>query len=178
MDLDFKSVKALASSTRLEILNNVLEEEATTTGISDKLDKSKSTVSDHLKVLVDAGLVEKDEEEGRRRVIYSPTDKACAIVKGRERKVKFSVVSTALTSITGLVLLGRTFVPSKPQERLASADSQMMMQDATETASNAAASGLSPAEMAVVVIGFGLLVTSALLLSYTYLMKKIGEVND
>jgi DNA-binding transcriptional ArsR family regulator len=105
MDLDFKSVKALSSPTRLEILNRVLDEEATTTKLSDELDKSKSTVSSHLKVLTESGLLEKDEEEGRRRVVYRPTDKAKAIVQGKERKVKFSVVSSALTAAGGIFFL-------------------------------------------------------------------------
>lgn len=105
MDLDYDSVRALASPTRLKILNMVLEEEATTTKISDKLDKSKSTVSSHLKVLTESGLLEKDDEKGRRRVIYRPTDKAEAIVEGRERKVKFSIVSSALTGAGGLFLI-------------------------------------------------------------------------
>ena len=107
MDLDYDSVKALASPTRLKMLNTVLDEEATTTKLSNELDKSKSTVSSHLKVLVDAGLLEKDEEEGRRRVIYRPTSKAEAVVNGREKKVKFSVVSSALTAVGGLFFLSR-----------------------------------------------------------------------
>jgi len=98
MDLDYKSVRALASPTRLEILRKVLNEEATTTKLSEDLEKSKSTVSSHLKVLTESGLLEKDEEEGRRRVVYRPTGKAKAIAENRERKVKFSVMSSALTA--------------------------------------------------------------------------------
>lgn len=98
MDLDYKSVKALASPTRLEILRKVLNEEATTTKLSEDLEKSKSTVSSHLKVLTESGLLEKDEEEGRRRVVYKATGKAKAIAENRERKVKFSVMSSALTA--------------------------------------------------------------------------------
>jgi len=105
MDLDYKSVKALSSPTRLEILKMVLDEEATTTKISDELDKSKSTISSHLDVLTDSGLLEKDEEEGRRRVVYRPTSKAEAIANGRERKVKFSVVSSALTAFGGAAFI-------------------------------------------------------------------------
>ena len=105
MDLDYKSVKALSSPTRLEILKMVLDEEATTTKISDELDKSKSTISSHLDVLTDSGLLEKDEVEGRRRVVYRPTSKAEAIANGRERKVKFSVVSSALTAFGGVAFI-------------------------------------------------------------------------
>ncbi len=107
MDLDYDSVKALASPTRLKILNMVLDEEATTTKLSKELDKSKSTVSSHLKVLTDSGLLDKDEEEGRRRVVYRPTNKAEAIINGREKKVKFSVVSSALTAVGGVFFLTR-----------------------------------------------------------------------
>jgi DNA-binding transcriptional ArsR family regulator len=107
MDLDYDSVKALASPTRLKILNMVLDEEATTTKLSKELDKSKSTVSSHLKVLTDSGLLNKDEEEGRRRVVYRPTNKAEAIINGREKKVKFSVVSSALTAVGGVFFLTR-----------------------------------------------------------------------
>ena len=105
MDLDFKSIKALASPTRLEILNKVFDEEATTTKLSKDLGKSKSTISNHLKVLTESGLLEKDEKEGRKRVIYQPTSKAKAIVEGKERKVKFSVISSALSAVGGAFLI-------------------------------------------------------------------------
>lgn len=108
MDLDFKSIKALASPTRLEILNKVFDEEATTTKLSKDLGKSKSTVSNHLKVLTESGLLEKDEEEGRKRVIYQPTSKAKAIVEGKERKVKFSVLSSALSALGGAFLINES----------------------------------------------------------------------
>ena len=121
MNIGFDSVRALASPTRLEILSIVLnEDEATTTKISDELGKSKSTVSSHLKVLKEADLLEKDEEEGRRRVIYNPTDKSKAIVEGKERKVKFSITSSALTAAGGAILLSRgsTGLTGKVGERV------------------------------------------------------------
>lgn len=126
MNIGFDSVRALASPTRLEILSIVLnEDEATTTKISDELDKSKSTVSSHLKVLKEADLLEKDEEEGRRRVIYNPTDKSKAIVEGKERKVKFSITSSALTAAGGAILLSRglTGLTGRVGERLSDAAS-------------------------------------------------------
>lgn len=105
MDLDFKTVRALSSPTRIKILRHAMEEEATTTKLSREVGKSKSTISSHLEKLVRADLLEKDKEEGRKRVVYRPTDKSKAIVNGRTKKVKFSVVSSAVTAITGLVLL-------------------------------------------------------------------------
>lgn len=105
MELDFKSIRALSSPTRLKILHKVLENESTTTQLSDELDKSKSTISSHLKDLTEAGLLEKDKKESRRRVVYSPTRKAEAIVKGKERKVKFSVASSVFSAVGGTFLI-------------------------------------------------------------------------
>lgn len=103
MELDFRTIKALSSPTRIAILDRLLEKDATPTSLSEDLDKSKSTVSSHLSVLLDAGLVEKDEEEGRRRVVYSPTRKAATIVEGRERRIRFSVTSAI---VSAFLLLG------------------------------------------------------------------------
>lgn len=104
MELDFDTVKALSSRTRIRILNAALEKESTPTDLSDKVGKSKSTVSSHLDKLQNAGLLEKDQVEGRRRVIYKPTSKTKAIIKGRNRKVKFSILSTVSTAWIGLGL--------------------------------------------------------------------------
>lgn len=204
MDLDFKSVKALASPTRLEILNKVLDEEATTTKLSDDLDKSKSTVSSHLKVLTESGLLEKDEEEGRRRVVYRPTEKARAIVEGRERKVKFSVVSSALTA-AGAVVTFNQFFRRRAEEALQSYSAEtesgamtamdqtapgsggggmgtMSMETANRTAEKAANATTAPTdpsifqtEQALLVLGIGLLTTSALAIGYAYALNRLRD---
>lgn len=177
MDLDFKSVKALASPTRLEIINEVLEKEATTTGLADDLGKSKSTVSSHLKVLTESGLLEKDEEDGRRRVVYRPTDKARAIANGKERKVKFSVVSSALTGFAGVFVLSRPL-----SSRLTSASGgdvgamdtgQMAVQSMDRAAETASSSQGLPVEQALIVLGAGLLVTSVMAFGYGFIINKI-----
>lgn len=101
MELDFQTVKALSSPTRIKILNEALSGEPTPTELSDKVDKSKSTVSSHLDQLQEAGLLEKDSEKGRRRVVYQPTSKTEAIIEGRSRKVKFSLTSSIVSGWIG-----------------------------------------------------------------------------
>lgn len=195
MDLDFKSVKALASPTRIEILNMVLDEEATTTKLSNELDKSKSTVSSHLKVLTESGLLEKDQEDGRRRVIYRPTSKAKAIIQGKERKVKFSVVSSALTTLAAVFVLNRSVTDkisggkeyaarALEQESAGAMDSggaDIMMQTA-EKANQTAKTSADVAqtatqnfqmEQALIVLGTGLLVTSVLALGYGFILSRL-----
>lgn len=122
MELDFKSIRALSSPTRLKILNKVLEQDSTTTQLSEDLDKSKSTISSHLKELNEAGLLEKDKKEGRRRVVYSPTRKAEAIVKGKERKVKFSVASSVFSAVIGTFLIWKEIARRKASKALQSAE--------------------------------------------------------
>jgi len=106
MELDFASIKALSSTTRLRMLHELLDTDATPTELSERVDRSKSTVASHLDVLVDAGLVEKDAVEGRRRVVYSPTRKARIILNGGERRVRFTVGSVVLS---GLLTVGAVY---------------------------------------------------------------------
>lgn len=102
MELDFETVKALSSPTRLRILKEVLERPVTPTQVSEKVGRTKSTVSTHLSKLWEAGLVERDEKKGRRRVVYTPTSKAKTISKGRSRKVDFTILSSSVLSATGI----------------------------------------------------------------------------
>ncbi|QGA81022.1 ArsR/SmtB family transcription factor [Candidatus Nanohalobium constans] len=104
MELDFDTVKALSSQTRIQILHETVSKEPTPTDISKSIDRSKSTVSSHLSKLQEAGLVEKDEVDGRRRVIYRATDKTETILKGKNQKVKFSILSTVSSIWIGVGL--------------------------------------------------------------------------
>mgnify|MGYP006273970167 FL=1 len=117
MDVDFKTVKALSSRTRIKILNFALENEATPTRISREIDRSKSTVSSHLEKLVSSGLLEKDSKEGRKRVVYRPTEKCRSIVEGKTRKVKFSVTSSIISALAGLALVFSGTSYQRPAER-------------------------------------------------------------
>lgn len=109
MEMDFKTVKALSSQTRIQILNCILERERTPTEISKDVNKSKSTVSSHLEKLLESELIVKNKEDGRKRVIYEPTNKAEHIVKGKEKKVRFSITSSIISTLAGFGLLFSTF---------------------------------------------------------------------
>ena len=190
MELDFKTVKALSSPTRIEILRSALDGETTTTQISDELGKSKSTVSNHLQTLSDAGLLDKDEVEGRKRVSYVPTGKAKAIVEGRERNVKFSIATGFLFAIVGTAAAGRyatsTFglmsgasrdmsaQTSEPQMGAMMADSAERSADLASTGGSEAASVFQP-ELVFLAAGILFLSTSALAFAYGYLMNRLGK---
>ncbi len=180
MELDFDAVKALSSPTRIRILNSVMEKDATPTGISDKVGKSKSTVSSHLTKLHEAGLVEKDEEDGRKRVVYRPTKKAETIVNGKERKVKFSLTGSA---ISGLAAVGigayslNQIGKQKAQEEAVTAMNamdQMGAMDAAKAPKAAAESGLVSADL-FLFLALGLFGISFISFVYGYTMRKLGN---
>lgn len=154
MEIDFDTVKALSSPTRLEILDYSLKSEATPTKLSRELDKSKSTVSNHLEKLTEAGLLEKDSEEGRKRVVYRPTSQTRAIVKGRKRKMSFSLVTSLAGIGVGSILLLRALNPvsslTGTREQMESAGADMMAQSAdTATTGAEAASQSLPSEFLI-----------------------------
>lgn len=179
MELDFKTIKALSSPTRIQIMNKVMEKECTPTEISNELGKSKSTVSSHLETLIKAELVEKDSEEGRRRVIYEPTDKACDIVNGKERKVKFSVVSSALTLVLGIGSLISVLPFSSVQEDEldSSGDFDAMTEqevpEVEEEAGQFLFEELAVTEMGLIVFGLLMISLGFASLLYSYLLRKL-----
>lgn len=128
MNLDFETIRALSSPTRIRILSQSLKSEATTTQLSREIDKSKSTVSSHLETLVNSGLLEKDEEDGRKRVVYRPTKKAEAIVQGKQRKVRFSVASSTVSTLIGVAL----FFPARTVQEQERSGPGIMMNEAVE----------------------------------------------
>lgn len=187
MELDFKSIRALSSPTRLKILKKVMEKESTTTKLSDELGKSKSTISSHLKELTEAGLLEKDKKEGRRRVVYRPTKKADAIVQGKERKVKFSVASSVLSAAGATILVWQSFRQKanvKAEDLTSSSGSSGEMgafnametgKNATEAAGQTAQQSAPFPEEVLLMISAGLLTISASTLLYGLALNKLSD---
>ncbi|MFT4892440.1 MAG: DNA-binding transcriptional ArsR family regulator [Candidatus Nanohaloarchaea archaeon] len=178
MELDFKAVKALSSPTRVKILHQVLEKESTPTQLSDNLDKSKSTISSHLTTLHKAGLVEKDQEEGRKRVSYSPTRKARAIVEGRERKVRFTIASSALSMMVALVAMGsgaQELFRDSYQSEQRTMDAMTMGQESAGTAAQEAPSTLMNLSPEILLfVGAGFLTFSALGVLYAFTINRLS----
>lgn len=174
MELDFKTVKALSSATRIKILRLILKGDYSPTEISDEIDRSKSTVSSHLEHLQKAGLVEKDKEEGRRRVLYSSTKKAKTIVEGKERKVKFSIMSSAITGLSGIgLILGKRILPLETASTRDSGGAMGTME--TMDAAQNATQGASGSPSLLLYISLLLIVISLICLVYGLAVKRLGE---
>lgn len=173
MRLDFKTVRALSSPTRIRILDEVMKGESTPTTLSSDLDRTKSTVSSHLEKLIEAGLVEKDSEEGRKRVVYRPTQKAEAIVSGREKKVKFSITSSALSLAGAAAVMNYQDIIPGTSYNSGETVNTMAIQSA-DAATEAASSPelLDPA--VIKFTGIGLLALSAGFFLYGLVMSRFS----
>ncbi|MDY6776826.1 MAG: winged helix-turn-helix domain-containing protein [Candidatus Nanohaloarchaea archaeon] len=176
MELDFRTVKALSSPTRIRILEKVRDGGSTPTELGRELDRSKSTIASHLEKLERAGLVEKDAEEGRRRVIYEATRKADAIVSGKRRKVRFSVASSIISGVVGIALVGSRLMPSIEKEKAAMAAMEYTAEARGAGGSTGApepSSFLPLSDTAVIGLGAAALLVAAVSLGYLLVLRKL-----
>ncbi len=77
--IDRKTIFALASNTRIEILKKLNERRMTLTELSESLNMAKTTVKEHLDKLVEAELVRR-VDEGRKWIYYELTEKGRKIL--------------------------------------------------------------------------------------------------
>lgn len=100
VELDKKSIMALASDTRMEILKSLLHMRRTVSQLSETLDIDKAAVHRHLKKMEDGGLVKRDEDHGF--VYYGLTWKARDLLSPNENTR--IVILLSASWILGLVV--------------------------------------------------------------------------
>ncbi len=80
MEIDRKTLKALAADTRLDILKSLGKRRKTPSELSKELNLAPSTVVEHLNRLEEAELIIR-EETGHKWIYYNLTKKGSALVK-------------------------------------------------------------------------------------------------
>jgi len=105
MPEDEKILKAMVSETRRDIIKTLSNGDRTPSDLSKILDKSKSTVVEHLNKLIGAGLVEKDEKDGRKWVFYGLTRQGESLVSKRPKKLVIMLSTIFLAVIGGVISL-------------------------------------------------------------------------
>ena len=105
LTLDLVSFKALASPTRIGILKALDERQKTVTELVPELNLSKAAVHEHLNVLVEAGLVQRLDQEERKWVYYKLTWKGTGIVNPAKRRVAFFLALSTTFFVPGFVYL-------------------------------------------------------------------------
>lgn len=95
VESDLSEIKALASSTRIEILKKLSERNHTVSELSRILNLSKPTVLHHMRVLEAAGLIRRVDDE-RKWVYYQLTEKGRVVIRLRRIKLLLSILILAL----------------------------------------------------------------------------------
>ena len=105
--IDKDSIDVLSSDTRVAILKSLNSSgRMTTTGLTDALNLSKSTVHEHLTRLVEAGFVKKDDS--RKWVYWGLTNKGRGVLHpDKQTRILFLLISGALTLIGGIAEMCR-----------------------------------------------------------------------
>ncbi len=96
MEIDRKTLKALAADTRLDILKSLGKRRKTPSELSKELNLASSTITEHLNKLEEADLIRR-EETGHKWIYYSLTDKGSNLVKPK--------VPTNFIIVIGLCIL-------------------------------------------------------------------------
>ena len=82
MEIDRKTLKALAADTRLDILKSLSKRRKMPSELSKELNLAASTVIEHLNKLEDAGLIRR-EETGHKWIYYELTEKGETLIRPR-----------------------------------------------------------------------------------------------
>ncbi len=100
--LDQESFKALAASTRIDILKLLHQKPHTQTELAKELGMKPASVNDHLKALLKSALV-LQKDEGRKWKYYVLTEKSLGILEP-ERKQIWITLAVLIFSFIGTVL--------------------------------------------------------------------------
>ncbi|MFQ6020888.1 MAG: ArsR/SmtB family transcription factor [Candidatus Aenigmatarchaeota archaeon] len=98
MEIDKKTIKALATESRLNILKALAKRRKMPSELSKELGLAPSTIIEHLNILEKADLVER-KETGRKWIYYELTEKGINLIKP-----KFPVQFVVVLSI-GVILM-------------------------------------------------------------------------
>jgi DNA-binding transcriptional ArsR family regulator len=176
--LDQPTLKALAGETRVRILKLLDRKQMTPSDIAYELHMSLPTVGEHLKALVDADLVEK-EETTRKWKYYSLTQKARMLLHPNTTTIwfvlglfLFSAAATVLSAIKYLKapdVFGAGAPRLMAAKEAVAAEAAPMLASAPGAVADHAAAAASP----VWLISFGV-AALVLLVVLIVLLKKYG----
>lgn len=111
--MDKKVFEALASDTRIAILKELDQRQKTVTELADSLSMAKSSVHEHLSKMVDAGIIEKEDNE-RKWTYYRLTRKGRSILHPHETtKILVLIGSSILAFLGGVSQILKLTAPAK-----------------------------------------------------------------
>lgn len=112
MEIDKKTIQALAADTRLEILKSLAERRKMSSELARELDLAPSTIIEHLNILEDAELVLR-KETGRKWIYYELTNKGENLIKPKF-PVQFVVILSLGIMLFFAGFLNMTYISYEP----------------------------------------------------------------
>ena len=98
--------EVLASETRKDILKRLYERNYRPADLSRELEKDRSTITEHLKALSNAGLVERIERDGHKWIFYKLSNYGQALFPNQRRRVIYMALTfVALFGAMGSLLM-------------------------------------------------------------------------
>jgi DNA-binding transcriptional ArsR family regulator len=110
ISISTQEFKALSSESRTKILKTLNQRNHTLSELSAKLNMAPPTIKQHIKILMDCGLIELIDE-GRKWKYYSLTKKGKQIFKTNEANTKIFILLSA-TIILGIMTIAMIFLYS------------------------------------------------------------------
>ncbi len=110
--LDKKTLGALSSDTRANILKSIDVRRMTVSELSKELNLPKSTIHENLIKLIDTDLVKKNDDNNTNRVYYELTEKGITILHPHEMTKIIILLSSAALSIVGGIIEMYWFIKS------------------------------------------------------------------
>ncbi|MCK4634355.1 MAG: winged helix-turn-helix transcriptional regulator [Candidatus Aenigmarchaeota archaeon] len=116
MEITKKTIKALSSDTRLEILKILVRRRKIAADISKQLKMAPSTVNEHMKILEEAGLIQR-KNTGHKWIYFEVTEQGRNLVQPKS-PMQFVLILTL-----GIVMMFiggfRSLVPSTGEQTFA-----------------------------------------------------------
>ena len=109
--LDKKTLGALSSETRANILKSIVVRRMTVTELSKKLNLPKSTIHENLDRLIDTNLAKKSND-GNKWVYYELTEKGRRLLHPHEMTKIILLLSSAALSFVGGIIEMYWFIKS------------------------------------------------------------------
>ena len=137
MDIDRKTLKALAADTRLDILKSLGKRRKTPSELSKELHLASSTVTEHLDKLEKADLIRR-EETGHKWIYYSLTNKGSNLVKPKY-PVQFILIisiTVIIISAASILMYGNYYAGTTASDTLAMPLAQRAVEESAKSEIN------------------------------------------
>ena len=106
LPIDVDLIKVLSSDTRRDILRLLGDRRRTLTELAEALDLKKATILEHLKKLVESGLIRRLDENERLWIYYELTQRGVRLVRpGRTRFYLIMAGALAATLVIGAIVV-------------------------------------------------------------------------